>query len=255
MPNISKNKAKQLLALKKKKIRDEKQEFLAEGEKIVDELIHSKYQIISIFATKEWIINHHTKVETIEIEEDDLKQLSSLTTPNQVIAVVKIPKEVFNLNEIKNELSLVLEDIQDPGNMGTIIRTADWFGIKNIICSENTVELYNPKVIQATMGAFLRVKVTYTNLHKFFEENQKNIKLPVFGTLLKGNNIYETNLSKSGLIIMGNESKGVSSALMPFINEKITIPSYSLNKDKTESLNVSIATAVICAEFRRRLAV
>jgi TrmH family RNA methyltransferase len=105
------------------------------------------------------------------------------------------------------------------------------------------------------MGAFLRVKVTYTNLHKFFEENQKTIKLPVFGTLLKGNNIYETNLSKSGLIIMGNESKGVSSALMPFINEKITIPSYSLNKDKTESLNVSIATAVICAEFRRRLAV
>lgn len=256
MNKISKNQIRQIILLKQKKLRNEKKLFVAEGEKLVHEILLSNLEIKTLVAIKEWIITNEkilkNKIEVLEATEEDLLRISSLKTPNKVITVIEIPKIKFNTENLKNKLTLVLDDIQDPGNFGTIIRLADWFGIENIICSENTVELYNPKSIQASMGSILRVNVFYFNLRDFFLENIEKLKLPVFGAFLTGENIYKSDLSSSGLIVMGNESKGISSKIASFINRRITIPSSSLRFEKTESLNVSIATGIICSEFKRR---
>ncbi len=256
MNKISKNQIRQIILLKQKKLRNEKKLFVAEGEKLVHEILLSNLEIKTIVAIKEWIITNEkllkNKIEVLEATEEDLLRISSLKTPNKVIAVIEIPKIKFIAENLKNKLTLVLDDIQDPGNFGTIIRLADWFGIENIICSENTVEVYNPKTIQATMGAILRVNIFYLNLNEFFLENKENIQLPVFGAFLTGENLFKTELSPSGLIVMGNESKGISSKIASFINRRMTIPSFSQRIDKTESLNVSIATGIICSEFKRR---
>jgi TrmH family RNA methyltransferase len=156
------------------------------------------------------------------------------------------------LEELAGKLSLALEDIQDPGNLGTIIRIADWFGIKNIICSNNTVDVYNPKVIQSTMGAIARVNVTYTNLHNFLESAVKN-KIPVYGTFMSGKNLFTEEFETSGIIVLGNEGKGLSDEIEEIVTDKVNIPSYPQEDDTSESLNVAMAASIVCAEFRRRI--
>jgi TrmH family RNA methyltransferase len=251
---ISKARLKELALLKQKKSRGEQVVFVAEGEKIVGEVLGSDLKVKTILGTKEWLLANKKKLqlsnfEVFEVYDEELARVSNLKTPNKVLVVAEIPEQKFNVHELKNKLTLVLDDIQDPGNLGTIIRLADWFGIENIICSENTVDVYNPKVIQSTMGAFLRVKLKYINLNVFFKEIDNSI--PIYGAFLEGKDIYKEQLTSSGIIVMGNESKGISTEIGQFISNKITIPSFSKNDAKTESLNVSVATAIICSEFRR----
>ena len=240
---ISTNQKKFVNSLKQKKFRTEHRSFVVEGIKLVDELLQSDYEVDSIYATSSWI-EDNSNVDCVEISEKDLKSISSLKTPNQVMAIVK-QKEI-QLNDVYSELTIALDNIQDPGNLGTIIRTGDWFKVPNILCSDDTVDVYNPKVIQATMGSFFRVNIVYTNLVDFFT---KNTDLKVYGALLAGNNIYKEQLNlKGSVLLMGNESKGISKELLSFVTDKISIPKIG----KAESLNVATATAILCSEFARR---
>ncbi len=228
--------------LKQKKFRNEHNSFVVEGVKLVGELLKSNIDITTIYATAHWISNNPYIEVVEEVSEKELASISSLKTPNEVLAVVS-KTEPKNID--LSGLSIVLENIQDPGNLGTIIRTADWFGIKNIICSLDSVEVFNPKVLQATMGSFFRVNVTYCDLTEFFNQYSK---LTVYGALLEGDNVYKQQLSKTNTVLMmGNESKGISEILLPFITNKITVPKIG----EAESLNVSIATAILCAEFTK----
>jgi len=252
---ISQNRIKQINLLKNKKNRLKYNNFVAEGRKIVGELLKSNIKIEYIVATEHWIENN--KLENISFEiltanDKELKKISSLTTTQEVLAVVEIPKTVFDKNEISENLSIVLDGIQDPGNLGTIIRLADWFGIKNVFCSPNTVDLYNSKVIQATMGAFLRVKVHYLDIENLISEYNKTSDFETFGTFMEGENIYKKNLPNKGFIVMGNEGNGISPAVSKLIDNKINIPNFSTNPEKTESLNVAIATAIVCSEFMKK---
>ncbi|MDD5571013.1 MAG: RNA methyltransferase [Bacteroidales bacterium] len=256
---LSQNKIKFINSLKQKKFRNEIGLFVAEGEKIVGELIESNAKINSLYAVGEWLKANskktaNCKAEINEISENELAKISSLTSPNKILAVIEKFNYTFNKKEIISELSLALEEIKDPGNLGTIIRVADWFGIDNIFCSENTVELYNPKVIQATMGSFLRVKVHYVDLKKAITDFKN--ELPVYAATTEEENIYKTGLTKNGLIIIGNESNGISKDLLNIATKKISIPNYNHknNSNKNaESLNASIAAAIICSEFRREI--
>lgn len=243
---ISKAEIKQVKLLHQKKHREEKQLFIAEGPKVVTELLKSKFFIKEIFATKEFNVQS-SKLKVREISEKELIQVSALTSPNQVLAVFEIPVAKLNIESLKQELVLALDDIRDPGNFGTIIRIADWFGIKNIICSESCVDLFNPKVVQATMGSIARVNVHSCNLETTLSEFKKSIA--IYGATIDGGNIYSEKLSSCGIILIGNESKGISENLLKLVSQKISIPNFS---SEAESLNAAIATAVICSEFRRK---
>jgi RNA methyltransferase, TrmH family len=258
MNKLNKSIIKQIKALQKKKTRNEKRLFIVEGEKIVNELIHSSFKIETVVGVKEWIdsnvnILNNKQIKFFYAKEEELSSISLLKTPNQVVAVAHIPESTLQIQYLSDKLTLVLDDIQDPGNLGTIIRLADWFGIQNIICSENSVEVYNPKVIQSTMGAFMRLNIFYVDLQDFIKEYKNRTKLKVYGASLAGSNIYSSELTQNGLIVMGNESHGISAELQPSIDQWITIPTFSNTRFKTESLNVSVATAIICSEFRRRV--
>ncbi len=248
---LSKNKIKLINSLSLKKNRDEEKLFVAEGVKIVSELIDSNFELVSIFAHEDFFNanNIDNVIEKITVNESELKSISNLKTPNQVLAIVKLPAQELKMNDITNQFSIAFEDIQDPGNLGTIIRTADWFGIKNIICSNNSVNVYNPKVVQATMGAISRVNVFYTELDTFLKQSLE-FGLKIYGTLLNGESIYNHNLTDKGIVLFGNESKGISSELQKYISNKISIPSALFNK--TESLNVSMAMGIVCSEFFRK---
>ncbi|MCD4745473.1 MAG: RNA methyltransferase [Bacteroidales bacterium] len=255
---LSSSRIKYINFLKINKYRKKYGQFIAEGPKLVTELINSHFKIIKIFALNNRLIENFSlignkQIEQIEITEKELKKISALKTPNQILAIVEIPQYIFNFNMTSSELVLILDEIKDPGNLGTIIRTADWFGINNIICSNNSVDLYNPKVVQATMGSIARVKVYYYDLEKFLCNIPEQTK--IYGTFLRGKNIYKIKLVSNGIIVIGNESKGISKNLSAFIKEKIFIPSFDYENDNLitpESLNASIATAIICAEFRRQ---
>ena len=254
VPMLSKNTIKHLQSLKQSKFRDEYHEFIAEGDKLVSELLLSNFKIIEIFAVKEWLDIHKISdnVAITEVTVSELERISGLITPNMVLALVEIPQQQSIGTSIFDKLILVLDEIKDPGNLGTIIRIADWFGISDIVCSNYSVDVYNPKVVQATMGSIARVNIQYADLSVFLKNVPKNI--PIYGTLLNGENIYNQTLSKNGIIIIGNESKGISNELLPFITNKLYIPSYAENlNNKAESLNASIATAIVCAEFKRRI--
>jgi TrmH family RNA methyltransferase len=234
-------------ALKQTKARKKTGLFLVEGPKMVSELLnYPDFEIQFIAGNKKWL-DSQTKLSHIpikEISEKALQKLSNFSTANEVLAVVKIPEhKEFKADD--KSLYLVLDNIQDPGNLGTIIRTAEWFGINEIICSIDTVDCFNPKVVQATMGSMFRVKCIYTDLYTFLEKQ----RLPVYGTLLTGKNIYQERLNQAGFIVIGNESKGISSEVKNLITNPIFIP--SSQQSKAESLNASVATAVVCAEFRR----
>lgn len=247
---ISKNQIKQINSLKIKKNRQDLHLFIAEGEKVVAELIQSTFIVKQIFALKSWLDNNikllNPKVELYEVSASELVKISNLSTPNEVLAVVEIPKKTaIDKNTLQNKLVLVLDQIKDPGNFGTIIRIADWFGIENIICSEDSVDTYNSKVVQATMGSLYRVNILYTNLIDFIESFESNY--PIYGAVLGGENLYHQKLTKNGLIVLGNESKGISTDVLKLVSKKIEIPKFG----NAESLNVGIAAAIICSEFKR----
>jgi RNA methyltransferase, TrmH family len=254
--SISKNKIKMIRSLGDKKNRDELGLFIAEGGKIVHEMLQSSYPVDILLAGEAWIKANESKLtqvkEVYAVDEDIFKKVSQQSTPGDVLVVVRKSKITVNVDTIHSQLSLVLDDIQDPGNLGTIMRIADWFGIPHVICSENTVDIYNPKVIQSSMGAFLRVKSIHYNLDNFF----KQAAIPgfdIYGTFLDGKNIYNEKVNTTGIIIMGNESKGINPKLMKYINRKLMIPGFPPKLQGAESLNVSVATGIICAEFRRRM--
>ncbi len=249
---LSKIKIKEIAGLKHGKQRIEQQAFLVEGIKMVDELLKSSITIICICATQEWIIQNEKKIVNVpiyQISEQELKKISNLNTPNQVVAVAGMPEMKINQKTIYEKLTLVLDEIKDPGNMGAIIRTADWFGIENIVCSPTSVDIYNPKVIQSTMGSLFRVKIFYSDIVEFLK--QKPLQLETYGTLLSGNSIYEKELNEKGLIVIGNESQGISPEVQNLITQPLHIPRFS-SKSGAESLNAAMATAIVCSEFRRR---
>jgi TrmH family RNA methyltransferase len=250
---ISKNQIKHIQSLHSKKNREQNGLFIIEGIKLVSEFLqHPKFPIKELFATSEFLTNQKSileksHVEYSEITEEDLKKISLQTSPNQVLAIVNVKQQVLDTTFLITSTTLYLDDIRDPGNLGTIIRIADWFGIKQVICSPNCTELYNPKTIQATMGAVLRVNVTTLT----FEELLPHLKaIPIYGAVLNGDNIYTTQL-KNGLVIIGNEANGISHEIQKHITHPITIP--AANSNGSESLNAANACAIICSEFHRQI--
>lgn len=237
-----------------KKFRTRERVFVAEGPKVVEDLMEVM-RPKRLIATNEWINNKQTDGIEIEIvTEEELARLSFLQHPQQVLAVFPIlsnnQSEDYT-KELKGKLTLALDSVQDPGNLGTIIRIADWFGIETIICSHETADVYNPKVVQATMGSIARVKVIYTDLQKTLKHLSES--LPIYGTFLNGDNIYKSNLSNDGVIVMGNEGRGISKEVAKVITNRILIPNYPEGRKCADSLNVAIATAITCAEFRKRV--
>ncbi|WP_163408947.1 TrmH family RNA methyltransferase [Flavobacterium ajazii] len=239
---ISKNQIKLISGLHQKKQRFANQLFFAEGVKVIQELLQSNFELELLFTTQ----NDFEKVEIskrISITDQELKKISALSTPNTCLAVFKIPAEN---TIIDSGLIVALDDIRDPGNLGTILRLCDWFGIQQIICSKETVDIYNPKVVQATMGSITRVNVNYVDLKSYIT----NAKTPVFGTFMNGENIYQSELPKNGIIIMGNEANGISAEIEKMVTNRLTIPRFG-ELQKTESLNVATATAIVLSEFKR----
>ena len=248
MASLSSNQIKFIRSLSQKKYRQESGLFVVEGEKLVQEALDSKFNVKAVYRID-------------EIGPECMKRISNLATPSPVLAIVEQCNEKFSFNKKKlleslrqsnTQLFLALDGVKDPGNLGTIIRLADWFGIDAIFASEESVEMYNPKVVQSTMGAIFRKPVIYTNLSEVVDTFTE-AGLPVYGTFLDGENIYNCNTSKmkNGLIVMGSESFGISEELEQKITSKLLIPPYPANAQTSESLNVAIATAIICAEFRR----
>lgn len=249
---LSKNKIKFLQSLRLKKYRDEYKQFLAEGEKLVNDLLIGSAGIVEIYAQNEWLTekNFSTNITVYEITETELSKISQLSTPNKVVALINyFENQEFNISQL-NTLVLALDDIKDPGNLGTIVRIADWFGITDIFCSKQCVDIYNPKVVQSTMGSIARVHVYYTELSEFLMTASEYTT--IYGALLEGDNIYKSQLTQSGIVVIGNESRGISENIMPYIHKKLKIPSFSLNTgNSAESLNASVATAIFCSEFKR----
>ena len=251
---LSKNKIKLIQSLNRKKERDESGLFLVEGNKMVEEALRSGFNVETLVCTPQFLQEHpgvHQKVnELIETDNGSIQKASLLQNPQDSLALVFQPDYAEPPINFRNDLLLALDFIQDPGNLGAILRIADWFGIQKVICSENTVDVFNPKVVQASMGAIFRVQVMYTGLEVFLNNVLKN-QAPVYGTFLEGNDIYSEKLSKNGIVVLGNEGNGISAEVAGLVSHKIYIPSFSSGKG-SESLNVAMAAAICCSEFRRR---
>jgi RNA methyltransferase, TrmH family len=253
---ISKNKVKLIISLQKKKVRDEERLFVIEGDKLVKEFLSADVPIKTLVAKTEFILSLPPDLignlrEIIEVSDKELKQISSLKTPHNTLAVVSMFERDLRTSDVLRNLCVALDCIQDPGNLGTIIRAAAWFGIKNIVCSPDCVDVYNPKVIQASMGAILHVNLYYSDLKKLFLTAEKK-NIPVYGTMLEGNSIYQKNIDNKGIILFGNESKGISAELLEYVTEKIMIPGASKSTPGIESLNVSMAASIVFSEFLRQ---
>lgn len=253
---ISKNKIKYLKSLEMKKHRQAESVFVAEGPKIVGDLLNAGFEPTylavvecSDFASrlKNFDLNG---VQIDFVTADDLRKVSSLEAPQQVLAVLKQPVWQLDSNIASKELCLALDEVQNPGNLGTIIRLAAWFGIEHLFCSKGCADVYNSKTVQATMGGLAHVKVHYVDLVEMIGNLPDST--PVYGTFLDGENLYGKQLEQRGLIVMGNEGRGVSKDVENLVTEKLFIPNYPAERESTESLNVAIATAIVCAEFRRR---
>ena len=241
-----------------KKYRKAEGVFVAEGHKLVGDLL-DVFECKYLAATSEWLSanaawvdrQRRSGVEVDEVTDEELKRASFQETPQQVLAVFKQLTYEVDVNEVaRKQLCLVLDDVQNPGNLGTIVRLADWFGIEHIFCSKGCADIYNPKTVQATMGGIARVQVHEADLPELLSRLDKDI--PVYGTFLDGENIYGKELENRGMIVMGNEGKGVSKEVAAFVTERLYIPNYPEGRETSESLNVAIATAIVCAEFRRR---
>ena len=255
---ISKNRLKYVRSLEMKKYRKAEGVFVAEGHKLVGDLL-DVFECKYLAAISEWLSanaawvdrQRRSGVEVDEVTDEELKRASFQETPQQVLAVFKQLTYEVDVNEVaRKQLCLVLDDVQNPGNLGTIVRLADWFGIEHIFCSKGCADIYNPKTVQATMGGIARVRVHEADLPELLSRLDKDI--PVYGTFLDGENMYGKELENRGLIVMGNEGKGVSKEVAAFVTERLYIPNYPEGRETSESLNVAIATAIVCAEFRRR---
>ncbi len=257
---ISTAQSKLIRSLRHKKFRDQHRIFMLEGEKMVVELASgegkSNFLIRELIATPEWIdaykaLLHSQNFKITEATQAEIKKVSNLVTPQPVIALVKIPETEFRIQELLQTPVLAFESIRDPGNLGTIIRTADWFGIRHIVCTPDSTDLYNPKVVQSTMGAITRVRVHYMELEPLLNSKEIQEKT-IFGTFMEGENIYSSSLEPDPLILFGNESHGLSDSLSPYIGHRISIPTFSPEGKGSESLNVASSVAVICSELRRK---
>lgn len=256
---LSKNKIKLIRSLELKKKRSQERLFVAEGRKLVSEFLHS-FRCRYLVATEAWINVNSALISELQarfnteiscVEEQELAKVSFLDTPQEVLAVFDIPSYESDLeNDVKSSLCLALDEVQNPGNLGTIIRIADWFGIENVYCSIGCADIYNPKCVQATMGAMARVKVHYVELKECLSRLDKGTA--VYGTFLDGEVIYQKELRDKGLIIMGNEGKGISEGIAKHVTDRLFIPNFPAERDTSESLNVAVATAITCSEFRRR---
>jgi TrmH family RNA methyltransferase len=264
---ISKSRLTLLRALRQKKNRADLGLFVAEGDKLVLELLNSDLKVKTIYATEKWLDDHsgisEKADEAVKINKEELSRISSLVTPQDVIVVAEIPHYKINYSKLLNEYCLVLDGIRDPGNLGAIIRIADWFGIRDIICSPDTADTWNPKVVQASMGSLIRVRLHEIAPDDFVHELKKiaeetgHATPSIFGTFLNGNNIYKTEFPSSGCIVIGNEANGIRPETEKLISKRITIPSWQSKGDHSgnpESLNAAIATAIVCAELRRSAA-
>lgn len=230
---LSKNEIKEIRALGQKKFREERGLFVVEGEKLVEEALRSGFDVVA-----------HYRVE--DIGEETMGRISLLTHPSPALAVVRRPAPVDPVID-SDELVLALDGVRDPGNLGTILRIADWFGIRQVLASPDTVECYNPKAVQATMGAIFRVRVHYCDLPTALPAG-----LPVYGTFLEGDNIYQAPLTRGGILVMGSEADGISPEVEALVSRKLFIPPFPADAHTSESLNVAVATAICCSEFRRR---
>ena len=236
---LSKNQIKFINSLHQKKFRDQHKLFIAEGFKTISEVLNSNIQLHELYVTE----SLNSDAKQVLISENELKKISALKTPNKALGIFKIPvaKSIDT-----SKLIVALDTVRDPGNLGTIIRLCDWFGVRDLVCSKSTVDCYNPKVIQATMGSFARVNISYIDLEVFLKE-QTVVK---YGTFMKGDNLYEANLSNNGILVMGNEANGISKNIEELTDYKLAIPRFG-KKQETESLNVATATAILLSEFRR----
>ncbi|CAM1357117.1 TrmH family RNA methyltransferase [Tenacibaculum halocynthiae] len=243
--SLSKNNIKLITSLQQKKYRQKHNLFVAEGIKVVNELLKSSLEVYQIFCVDE-SLEFEKNIEVILISEIELKKVSSLKSPNKVLALFKIPEEILTR---KDDFIVALDGINDPGNLGTIIRLCDWFGIKELVCSGNTVDCYNQKVVQSTMGSLTRVNIYYTKLSDYLQTTD----LPVFTADMDGENVYKKySLPQKAILVMGNEANGISSEVAAIVENKLTIPRFG-ETQQTESLNVATATAILLSEFKRRL--
>ena len=235
-------------SLAEKRVRDQERLFVAEGSKLTEEILASKFVVRRIYTTR-----HDLKGKNIEVvDQREMERISQLKTANDTLAVVEQPNHKLSLANLHGKLSIALDGVQNPGNLGTIIRLADWFGVEDIICSRDTADCFNPKVIQATMGAILRVRVHYTdNLPALLQDAHRE-GLNIYGTLLDGGNIYDEKLASSGIIVMGNEGRGITDETRNVLTHRLLIPPYPADAPTSESLNVAMATGIILAEFRRQ---
>ncbi|MEA2041522.1 MAG: TrmH family RNA methyltransferase [Bacteroidota bacterium] len=250
---LSKNKIKLINSLKIKKYREKHGFFVSEGLKSNEEFLKAGFVPVIAVITDEAnkFPAFSPKTEIIKVSSTKMKKVSNFKTPSDLLVVYKMQKVSYSQDDISNNVCLFCDDIQDPGNFGTILRTAAWFGIRHVFCSHQTVDVYNHKVIQASMGATASISVHYVDASEFLTEQIKN-SIPVAGACLDGENIYQTKLPKNALIVAGNEGKGISPNVSKFLTQRLHIPHFSDKASKPESLNVSIATAIICSEFKRR---
>jgi len=252
---LSRNKIQFVISLQRKKVREKEKLYIIEGDKIVREYLMSGISVASLIAKPEFIGSIDGDLlkganEIIPVSYEELKKVSTLTTPHNALALVPLPDDQFDPGIISSGLVAALDFIQDPGNLGTIIRAAAWFGIKTIICSTNCVDVYNPKVIQATMGALLNVRIYYHDM-KILLESAKSKGITVYGAVLEGNTIFEIGKGSTGIILLGNESKGISDDLMKYVNVKMVIPKFTRAKYGIDSLNAGMAASIIFSEFAR----
>lgn len=250
---ISKNTVKFIRSLSLKKFRSEHQAFVAEGPKVVEELIQEKLNVLEIFASPDWIQQNTELCKNIKVTEagqPELEKISNLKTPNKVVALAKIPDYLLDDKIFSHRMVLALDNIRDPGNMGTLFRIADWFGIEHLLCSETCVDAYNPKTIQAAMGSVFRIKHYYVDLLQVF--NRISGKVTIYGAFMNGNPITCEVFNKNGILLIGNEARGISEILEPLVQRKISIPLGNSSLSHAESLNASVAAAVICYEYNRQ---
>lgn len=248
---LSKNKLKFFGSFASKKVRVEQGLYVVEGNKMIDELLVSHHKIHSIVARSEWIADYSDKLEHIDVYEasaKDIETISLLKSPQEAWALVYMAYNEHPLPIQQSELVIALDMIQDPGNLGTIIRLADWFGVRQVWCSSETVDVYNPKVVQASMGSVFRVHVLYTNLSTLLAQYTH---IPIYAADLQGDSVYDLQLSNPAILVMGNEGNGLSQEILPFVSKFVHIPTFSSHTHKPESLNVSVATAILCSEFKR----
>lgn len=236
-----------LRSLADKRTRDTEQLFIAEGSKLVEEIMASQLVVRNVYTTNAAMRGKNVTI----IDRKEMERITQLKSANDTLAVVEQPHYSLNIDSLRGNLVLALDGVQNPGNLGTIVRLADWFGIKDIICSRECADCYNPKVVQATMGAILRVRIHYTdNLAELLTCASK-MDMPIYGTLLDGDNIYSAPITSSGIIVMGNEGRGLSDACRETLTHRLYIPPYPADAPTSESLNVAMATGIILAEFRR----